>query len=178
MNPDLMEDLHIFGTIGVFILWAWDYSIYLYIDDIRHIMGMGPGILLYRRYPNPIILLIHCAWHDQPWAYQAGTSLTMIVAIKSTSSSIYISIYIYIHPWYFDYPIHGAFSQHQPRKNDDNQNLAGGFNMFQPQNHRDQNDHPIIPVATKERKHIQKHQKPFTIYHTLIISDHPASTRS
>jgi hypothetical protein len=95
MNPDLMEDLHIFGTIGVFILWAWDYSIYLYIDDIRHIMGMGPGILLYRRYPNPIILLIHCAWHDQPWAYQAGTSLTMIVAIKSTSSSIYISIYIY-----------------------------------------------------------------------------------
>ena len=95
MNPDLMEDLHIFGTIGVFILWAWDYSLYLYIDDIRHIMGMGPGILLYRRYPNPIILLIHCAWHDQPWAYQAGTSLTMIVAIKSTSSSIYISIYIY-----------------------------------------------------------------------------------
>ena len=70
MNPDLMEDLHIFGSIGVFYIMGMGL---IYISPYRRYpphYGHGAwDSSLYRRYPYPIILLIHCAWHDQPWRH-------------------------------------------------------------------------------------------------------------
>ena len=100
MNPDLMEDLHIFGSIGVFYIMGMGL---IYISLYRRYpphYGHGAwDSSLYRRYPYPIILLIHCAWHDQPWRH---TKLEHLWQWLWQSSQLllaytYLYIYKYIH---------------------------------------------------------------------------------